>query len=198
MTSFSKSRAESRIIRVTGMTWEQLWDKYEAQIRKEDPQLEGEDLKSAVCLRILLKSCCTNEMFNNLAGCSELNGFLPAKDEQADSKLASPPSEKPSSRTPTMADSSSTSSKGGSIAGDQPDAQEALAKETAETKAIATAYAAERAAACAGALRLTRLVRPFRAVKAKATARRRARDSRARKSVGRPRISRTTVPPSDA
>lgn len=63
--------------RVTGMTWEELWDKYEKKILAEDPSLEGEDLKTSVCLRILEKSCSTSEVFNNLSGCSELNTFLP-------------------------------------------------------------------------------------------------------------------------
>ncbi|CAN0546518.1 unnamed protein product, partial [Ectocarpus sp. 12 AP-2014] len=53
--------------RVTGETWPELWDKYERKIRSEDPSLEGEDLKTAICLRILEKSCSTSEMFNNLS-----------------------------------------------------------------------------------------------------------------------------------
>ncbi|CAM9197287.1 unnamed protein product [Ectocarpus sp. 12 AP-2014] len=103
--------------RVTGETWPELWDKYERKIRSEDPSLEGEDLKTAICLRILEKSCSTSEMFNNLSGCSDLNSFLPD-----------------------------------------------TLTETAPTQ-HQEAFAAESAAACAGALRLIPLMQPFRRVK---------------------------------
>ena len=146
------------------MTWEELWEKYEKKIRAEDPTLEGEDLKTSVCLRILEKSCCTSEVFNNLSGCSELNTFLPSTD------------------TVTAADAggSSSSASDGVDCADDLDLLEGLeifpstrisSKADAEgaddqasedgASALELAYAAERAAACAGALRLTRLVKPF-------------------------------------
>lgn len=103
--------------RVTGETWPELWDKYERKIRSEDSSLEGEDLKTAICLRILEKSCSTSEMFNNLSGCSDLNSFLPD-----------------------------------------------TLTETAPTQ-HQEAFAAESAAACAGALRLIPLMQPFRRAK---------------------------------
>lgn len=111
--------------RVTGMTWEELWDKYERKILSEDPTLEGEALKTSVCLRILEKSCSTSEVFNNLSGCSELNTFLP------DTKSAA-------------------AAGGGGAPGD------------ADSPTLAEARAAESAAACAGALRLIPLIKPFR------------------------------------
>jgi len=47
-----------------GLTWFELWDKYEAQIKEEvaeiDPSVREEDLTSKVCLRILERSCVTN------------------------------------------------------------------------------------------------------------------------------------------
>eukprot|EP00752_Nemacystus_decipiens_P001526 g1496.t1 len=113
--------------RVTGMTWEELWDKYERKILSEDPTLEGEALKTSVCLRILEKSCSTSEVFNNLSGCSELNTFLP------DTAAAS---------------SSAGGGSGGPAEADSP--------------TLAEARAAESAAACAGALRLIPLIKPFR------------------------------------
>lgn len=109
--------------RVTGMTWEELWDKYERKILAEDPTLEGEDLKTSVCLRILEKSCSTSEVFNNLSGCSELNTFLP--------------------ETAAAAACSADGGDGG------------------DTPTLAEARAAESAAACAGALRLIPLIKPF-------------------------------------
>ncbi|CAM9702846.1 unnamed protein product, partial [Sphacelaria rigidula] len=45
--------------RVTGMTWNELWAKYEAQVREENPLLTSNELRERVCLRILEKSCCT-------------------------------------------------------------------------------------------------------------------------------------------
>lgn len=146
------------------MTWEELWEKYEKKIRAEDPTLEGEDLKTSVCLRILEKSCCTSEVFNNLSGCSELNTFLPSTD----------------SITAANAGSSTSSTSDGVDCADDLDLLEGLevfpskrmpstaAAEGADDQtsddgasALELAYAAERAAACAGALRLTRLVKPF-------------------------------------
>jgi len=53
-----------------GMSWEQLWDKYEEQIREEvaeiDPSVPPEDLTSKVCLRILERSCSTNPGIDRL------------------------------------------------------------------------------------------------------------------------------------
>lgn len=119
--------------RVTGMTWEELWDKYERKLLSEDPTLEGEALKTSVCLRILEKSCSTSEVFNNLSGCSELNTFLP-------------------DTTGAASASATTTSGGPDAAGGDSDAAPTLAE----------ARAAESAAACAGALRLIPLIKPFR------------------------------------
>lgn len=55
------------------MTFEELWEKYEKQIQTEDPTLEGEDLKTRVCLRIIEKSCSTCHVLNTISGCSDLN-----------------------------------------------------------------------------------------------------------------------------
>eukprot|EP00591_Stephanopyxis_turris_P018628 CAMPEP_0195536582 /NCGR_PEP_ID=MMETSP0794_2-20130614/46337_1 /TAXON_ID=515487 /ORGANISM="Stephanopyxis turris, Strain CCMP 815" /LENGTH=301 /DNA_ID=CAMNT_0040670035 /DNA_START=394 /DNA_END=1299 /DNA_ORIENTATION=- len=53
-----------------GLSWDQIWNKYERQIRKEiqrrDPSLKTEDLTSQVCLRILERSCTTNELVDRL------------------------------------------------------------------------------------------------------------------------------------
>lgn len=153
--------------RVTGMTWEQLWEKYEKKIRAEDPTLEGEDLKTSICLRILEKSCCTSEVFNTLSGCGELNTFLPSSDDVTATNTGG-------------SVSSATSAGDGADCGDDFDLLEGLelfpatrTPSTATAKSVdgqdpddgvselELAYAAERAAACAGALRLTRLVKPF-------------------------------------
>eukprot|EP00587_Corethron_hystrix_P008646 CAMPEP_0113312734 /NCGR_PEP_ID=MMETSP0010_2-20120614/9449_1 /TAXON_ID=216773 ORGANISM="Corethron hystrix, Strain 308" /NCGR_SAMPLE_ID=MMETSP0010_2 /ASSEMBLY_ACC=CAM_ASM_000155 /LENGTH=321 /DNA_ID=CAMNT_0000168625 /DNA_START=737 /DNA_END=1702 /DNA_ORIENTATION=- /assembly_acc=CAM_ASM_000155 len=53
-----------------GLSWEQLWEKYEAQIKEEvseiEPSLRQEELTSKVCLRILERSCTTNESIDKL------------------------------------------------------------------------------------------------------------------------------------
>lgn len=150
------------LTRVTGMTWEELWEKYEKKIKAEDPTLEGEDLKTSVCLRILEKSCCTSEVFNNLSGCSELNELntlLPATDGVTAANSGGSAS----------SSSSGSSASGVADCGDDEDLLEGLeifaaASDEASSKggsALQQAYAAEQAAACAGALRLTRLVKPF-------------------------------------
>ncbi|CAM9562195.1 unnamed protein product [Choristocarpus tenellus] len=54
--------------RASGMTWDELWAKYEAQVRAESPDLEGDALTESVCLRIIKKSCCTSQTFDSLAG----------------------------------------------------------------------------------------------------------------------------------
>lgn len=148
--------------RVTGMTWEELWDKYEKKILSEDPTLEGEALKTSVCLRILEKSCSTSEVFNNLSGCSELNTFLP--------------------------DTAATASS----AGDGGNAPAAPAD--ADNPTLAEARAAESAAACAGALRLIPLIKPFRRLpqlqkddEAKIVQKRAKRHARRRRMVARRR-----------
>ena len=105
-------------------------------------------------------------MFNNLSGCSELNTFLPTTDSVTAANAGG--------------SASSASSRGGVDCGDDEDLLEGLeilpsTKMPSTTTATGTddqtsddgasalelAYAAERAAACAGALRLTRLLKPF-------------------------------------
>merc|ERR1712183_975143 len=53
-----------------GLSWEQLWEKYEAQIKEEvseiEPSLRQEELTSKVCLRIIERSCTTNESIDKL------------------------------------------------------------------------------------------------------------------------------------
>lgn len=155
------------------MTWEQLWEKYEKRIRAEDPSLEGEDLKKEVCLRILEKSCSTNKMFNDLAGCSELNNF--SSDSNGDSKNRSGGGGAGVPLSSLMARSDRGSSCDDDDDCDLPvefsDEDGACAGAGAGAVAsrndgeLARAYIAEQAAACAGALRLTRLIQPFRALK---------------------------------
>ena len=146
------------------MTWEELWEKYERKIKAEDPTMEGEELKTNICLRILEKSCSTSEVFNNLSGCSELNTFLPVTDSLKSAGVTG-------------------SSDCGGTDGDE-DLLEGLENSALPAKRVAAgpsgdvngggdetsqecanalelALAAESAAACAGALRLTRLVKPF-------------------------------------
>lgn len=52
----------------TGMTWEEVWSKYERQVRAEAPGADDDEVRDLVSRRILEKSCCTNEMFDRLAG----------------------------------------------------------------------------------------------------------------------------------
>jgi hypothetical protein len=55
----------------SGVTWDALWLKYEAQIRRElGGGADEAAVRDAVCLRILEKSCCTNQMFDRIAGMS--------------------------------------------------------------------------------------------------------------------------------
>lgn len=54
--------------RMTGVTWEELCAKYEAQVLAEEPGVVPDELKQRVYFRILEKSCCTSEMFDNLVG----------------------------------------------------------------------------------------------------------------------------------
>eukprot|EP00591_Stephanopyxis_turris_P001118 CAMPEP_0195522594 /NCGR_PEP_ID=MMETSP0794_2-20130614/20888_1 /TAXON_ID=515487 /ORGANISM="Stephanopyxis turris, Strain CCMP 815" /LENGTH=417 /DNA_ID=CAMNT_0040652381 /DNA_START=103 /DNA_END=1356 /DNA_ORIENTATION=- len=53
-----------------GLSWDEIWDKYECQIKEEvklsDLSLKSEDLTSRVCLRILERSCNTNGMVDRL------------------------------------------------------------------------------------------------------------------------------------
>eukprot|EP00903_Cladosiphon_okamuranus_P013597 g12664.t1 len=151
--------------RVTGMTWEELWDKYEKKILAEDPALDGEALKTSVCLRILEKSCSTSEVFNNLSGCSELNTFLP-------------------DTTGVVVGSAGVSESGGPADPGKP--------------TLAQARAAESAAACAGALRLIPLIKPFRRLpqqqkddEASSVQKRAKRHSRQRRMVARRRRGRS-------
>lgn len=53
---------------MTGITWEELCAKYEAQVLEEEPDVVVEELKQRVYFRILEKSCCTSEMFDKLVG----------------------------------------------------------------------------------------------------------------------------------
>ncbi len=130
--------------RVTGMTWEELWDKYERKILAEDPSLEGEALKTSVCLRILEKSCSTSEVINNLSGCSELNTFLPDTAGAAAAATAA-------AATGPPARSSSSSAAGSAL-------------EDGYRPTLEQARVAESAAACAGALRLIPLIKPFKSL----------------------------------
>ncbi|CAM9773646.1 unnamed protein product, partial [Phaeothamnion confervicola] len=52
----------------TGMTWDEIWSKYERQVRNEDPAADDDAVRDAVSRRILEKSCCTNQVFDKLAG----------------------------------------------------------------------------------------------------------------------------------
>lgn len=61
-----------------GLTWEEIWSKYELQVKEEILELWGDgqgpcpsaianaDLSSKVCLKILERSCITNEQINRL------------------------------------------------------------------------------------------------------------------------------------
>lgn len=163
------------------MTWPQLWEKYEARVLTEDPSLEGDDLKEKICLLILEKSCCTSEVFNNLAGCRELNtvfGVSACTTVVAGSSGTTTATlARPADHTGDDIDDDDSSSSSCCVLPFSEDvALEAqpAASETDEgldetkSKALARATAAECAAACAGALRLTRLVKPFVAMKAEA------------------------------
>ncbi|CAM9169245.1 unnamed protein product [Chrysoparadoxa australica] len=56
--------------RGSGMTWEEIWDKYEYQVRGEFPSADDDEVRERTCRIILAKSCCTNPMFDKLAGLS--------------------------------------------------------------------------------------------------------------------------------
>mmetsp|Transcript_22049 Transcript_22049/g.33078 ORF Transcript_22049/g.33078 Transcript_22049/m.33078 type:complete len:401 (-) Transcript_22049:241-1443(-) len=56
-----------------GMSWDEIWEKYELEIQEEimsmhglDPTLKVEDLTREVCLRILEKSCKTNDAIDKM------------------------------------------------------------------------------------------------------------------------------------
>jgi hypothetical protein len=54
---------------VTGMSYDQIWDKYEQEIMEEIENTEGlteEDVTAKICLRILERSCTTNEGVDKL------------------------------------------------------------------------------------------------------------------------------------
>jgi len=54
---------------VTGMSYDQVWDKYEQEIMEEIENTEGlteEDVTAKICLRILERSCTTNEGVDKL------------------------------------------------------------------------------------------------------------------------------------
>lgn len=176
------------------MTWEQLWEKYETQIRAADPTLEGEALKTSVCLRILEKSCCTSEIFNNMAGCSDLNTFLPDTIKKpaataADTDIGCPPAGEDDHRDMLLPSSQPVA------------ARDEIGQEVSDDvgrRALARAYVAECAAICAGALRLDRLVKPFRATakgegEGEGLEGKRKR-RRVRRPLGRPRCARRSAP----
>lgn len=55
------------------MSWDEIWEKYELEIQDEilsmhgvDPALKVEDLTREVCLRILEKSCKTNDAIDKM------------------------------------------------------------------------------------------------------------------------------------
>mmetsp|Transcript_36754 Transcript_36754/g.53998 ORF Transcript_36754/g.53998 Transcript_36754/m.53998 type:complete len:451 (+) Transcript_36754:121-1473(+) len=54
----------------TGLSWDEIWNKYECQIREEiqilESSLKAEDFTSRVCLRILERSCKTNVVVDRL------------------------------------------------------------------------------------------------------------------------------------
>lgn len=176
------------------MTWKELWEKYEAQVKASDASLEGDDLKERVCLLILEKSCCTSEVFNNLAGCSELNSVFGASAFAPGTESTGPTLGAPGQAGGGIDDCSRP-------AEDTPSEVQPAAECTGEeadgtdSKALARASAVECAAACAGALRLTRLVKPFLVVKAEvvggqAEEQPKTSKRRERRSVGRQRLSR--------
>jgi len=53
-----------------GLSWDQIWEKYEKQIQEEiqhtNPSLKLQELTSQVCLRILDRSCRTNELVDRI------------------------------------------------------------------------------------------------------------------------------------
>ena len=66
------------------MNYEELWAKYEAQVRAALPLGDETAIREAVCKRILEKSCCTNQMFDALAGMAQAEvAEVRAEKEQA-------------------------------------------------------------------------------------------------------------------
>jgi hypothetical protein len=51
--------------------WDGTWAKYEMQVRAAAPTADERAVREAVCKRILEKSCCTNQMFDALAGTAQ-------------------------------------------------------------------------------------------------------------------------------
>lgn len=170
------------------MTWEELWAKYEAQVRKEHPvALSPADLKERVCLRILEKSCSTSQAFDNLAGLGgrDLETLGADIHERGESEILS--------ATATAA-AVAVIPVGGTAAAER--AEACAANSTSE--ALERVSAVESAAAVAGALRLTRLVKPFATARTheaggrkERTRRRRERTRRRRerRPLGKPRFS---------
>lgn len=136
------------------MTWNELWAKYEAQVREENPLLTSNELRERVCLRILEKSCCTSEAFDNLAG-------LRGKElENIDAEISKRGGMEISRGGSVAASVESTLSVGGEAANQT--TGDCTSGSRAESKdALRRASRAESAAALAGVLRLTRLVKPF-------------------------------------
>lgn len=178
------------------MTWEELWAKYEAQVREENPSLAPAELKERVCLRILEKSCCTSQAFDNIAG---LHG---RELEEIDADVNTRDESEIFCATATAAAVSSVSAV--DVAKSNCGRLEASASASAATAAgcddilsyaepqasedLERASALESAAAVAGVLRLTRLVKPFGSAKEDAAQNGRTR-CRPRKPPGRPRFS---------
>lgn len=185
------------------MTWEELWAKYEAQVRDEEPTLAPEEVKERVCLRILEKSCCTSEKFDNLAGLGE-NDCQPTS--PGGNVSISGKNSRGSVNAGSSSDSSSRSADINANAVVVALAAVAAARtEQAETQqtegdvsptASAPAgvnedlermSAVEGAVAVAGVLRLTRLVKPFVGGNADTTEQKRVK-AEAKAKRRRPRI----------
>jgi hypothetical protein len=74
--SYRSWRREGNPLKTKGLTWEDLWDKYEAQIVEEECEseikqgkkclLDRDALMQRIYLRILEKSCATNQAFDKM------------------------------------------------------------------------------------------------------------------------------------
>jgi hypothetical protein len=93
----------------TGMTYEEIWDKYERQIREElGPGAEEPEVNRCVALRILYKSCQTNKMFDHLGSIQRAQDVLYRASAQENFRRATRP--RGSGGGKKMASSSSSSS----------------------------------------------------------------------------------------
>lgn len=147
------------------MTFEELWEKYEKQIRTEDPTLEGEDLKTRVCLRIIEKSCSTCHVLNTISGCSDLNDGDGGDDKSGESANSAAPSFPPS---------------------DQPcgGAASVASMNRSRRKAVVNAYGVDPSGAVASS---SSLVNPLAAEKGEAQDKKRPR-RRERRAFGKSRL----------